>query len=108
MGFYFAEMIVTKSCIYKPLSTQKAEDLNLTLRKKQIICFIWKISGEVKAVHAKNPGDGVLSAAKDVGAAMIVTGSRGLGVIRRTILGSVSDYILHHSNIPVAVCHQKS
>lgn len=66
-----------------------------------------KISGEVKAVHCKNPGEGVVRAAVDCGAAMIVTGSRGLGVIRRTILGSVSDYILHHSNIPVAVCHQK-
>ncbi|XP_063424937.1 stress response protein NhaX-like [Mytilus trossulus] len=66
-----------------------------------------KIAGEVKAVHSKNPGEGVIQTAKDEGAAMIVTGSRGLGAIRRTILGSVSDYILHHSVVPVAVCHQR-
>lgn len=66
-----------------------------------------QISGEVKAVHSKTPGEGIIQAAKDARAVMIVTGSRGLGVIRRTILGSVSDYILHHSSVPVAVCHQK-
>ena len=67
-----------------------------------------QISGEVKAIHCKNPGEGVVQAANDCGAAMIVTGSRGLGAIRRTILGSVSDYILHHAHVPVAVCHQKA
>ena len=30
-------------------------------------------------------------------------GTRGLSTIRRTVLGSVSDYVLHHTTIPVAV-----
>lgn len=34
---------------------------------------------------------------------MIVMGSRGIGTIRRTFLGSVSDYCVHHAHIPVAV-----
>eukprot|EP00105_Crassostrea_gigas_P012252 XP_011428193.1 PREDICTED: uncharacterized protein LOC105328858 [Crassostrea gigas] len=33
----------------------------------------------------------------------VVTGSRGMGIIRRTILGSTSDFILHHTLCPVAV-----
>nr|XP_039263991.1 putative universal stress protein SAUSA300_1656 [Styela clava] len=34
----------------------------------------------------------------------VVVGTRGLGSIRRTILGSVSDYVLHHSHIPMLIC----
>ena len=34
---------------------------------------------------------------------LIVTGSRGLGTARRTILGSVSDYVVHHTSCPVCV-----
>ena len=53
-----------------------------------------------------NPGHGIIKQAKEVHADLIVMGTRGLGAIRRTILGSVSDYVLHHSHIPVAICHQ--
>ncbi|XP_031569608.1 uncharacterized protein LOC116304092 [Actinia tenebrosa] len=48
-------------------------------------------------------GEVICKFAKDEKANMIVMGSRGLGTIRRTFLGSVSDYCLHHSAIPVVV-----
>lgn len=64
------------------------------------------IQGEVKPVHSKSPGEGVVQASSDLDACLIVTGTRGYGSLRRTILGSVSDYILHHSHVPVAVCHK--
>jgi hypothetical protein len=51
------------------------------------------------------PGELLISVAKEENATMIITGSRGLGKIRRTILGSVSDYVIHHSHIPVLVCN---
>jgi nucleotide-binding universal stress UspA family protein len=34
---------------------------------------------------------------------LIVVGSEGRGVIERTILGSVSDFVLHHTHYPVLV-----
>ena len=45
--------------------------------------------------------------AEEENALFIICGSRGHGNIRRTLLGSISDYILHHSNVPVFVCKRK-
>ena len=53
---------------------------------------------------AGNPGEQLCLAADTEGADMIVTGTRGLGTVRRTLMGSVSDCILHHSHVPVLVC----
>ena len=33
----------------------------------------------------------------------IVMGQRGLGVVKRALYGSVSDFLLHHAHIPVVV-----
>jgi nucleotide-binding universal stress UspA family protein len=38
-------------------------------------------------------------------ARMVVVGSRGLGALRRGLLGSVSDAVVHHAQCPVAVVH---
>lgn len=53
--------------------------------------------------ESMNPGEGVCAAAKKENVDMIVMGTRGLSPLRRTVLGSVSDYVLHHANLPVAV-----
>ncbi|ELT95771.1 hypothetical protein CAPTEDRAFT_21340 [Capitella teleta] len=36
---------------------------------------------------------------------MIAIGTRGQGTVARTVLGSVSDYVLHHSSVPVCIIH---
>ncbi|XP_063424960.1 universal stress protein YxiE-like [Mytilus trossulus] len=66
-----------------------------------------KLNGVVKSAQAPKPGEGILRVAKEENASMIVTGTRGLGKIRRTLLGSVSDYLVHHSPVPVLVCRFK-
>ncbi|XP_031569611.1 uncharacterized protein LOC116304096 [Actinia tenebrosa] len=48
-------------------------------------------------------GEIICNFAKEKGAEFIVLGSRGLGTIRRTFLGSVSDYCVHNAHIPVVV-----
>jgi len=48
---------------------------------------------------------GILMVAEDIGADLIVTGSRARGPITRAILGSVSTEILHGARCDVLVVH---
>ncbi|KAJ8301225.1 hypothetical protein KUTeg_020212 [Tegillarca granosa] len=64
------------------------------------------IGGKVKSVGGA-PGEVIIQVAKEENASLIVTGTRGMGKIRRTFLGSVSDYIIHHAHVPVLVTRHK-
>lgn len=50
-----------------------------------------------------NPGRAICELADEVGAAVVVLGSRGHGGLRRAILGSVSDHVVRHAPCPVLV-----
>ena len=50
------------------------------------------------------PGEVICNIAAEESAVMIITGTRGMGKMRRTILGSVSDYLVNHAICPVMVC----
>lgn len=54
-------------------------------------------------VGTEKPGVYICEVANDKDAQLIVMGSRGLSKIRRTFLGSVSDFVLHHAHRPVCV-----
>ncbi|RKO87022.1 hypothetical protein BDK51DRAFT_11095, partial [Blyttiomyces helicus] len=45
----------------------------------------------------------ILAKSEELKAELVVVGSRGMGAFKRAVLGSVSDYILHHSACPVLV-----
>ena len=62
----------------------------------------------MKSTHAQKPGEGILNIAKEVNASLIITGSRGQSKLRRTFLGSVSDYVMHHAPVPVLVCRKEN
>ena len=53
-------------------------------------------------------GEAIVAVAKDEGAGLIVMGTRGAGRLRRTLIGSTTDYVLHHAHAPVLVCHKPS
>ena len=65
-----------------------------------------KVSGKIVVQLSPRPGEAIVALAKEHRASLIVTGTRGLGSVRRTILGSVSDFVLHHAHCPVLVCRQ--
>lgn len=51
------------------------------------------------------PGAGIVAAAEAEAADLIVVGTRGLDRAGRFLLGSVSDYVVYHSDCPVLVAH---
>jgi nucleotide-binding universal stress UspA family protein len=60
---------------------------------------------EVKRqLYFSRPGPALIDMSKD--ATMVVVGARGLGAIRRLLLGSVSTAAIHHAHCPVAVVHE--
>ena len=45
----------------------------------------------------------IVQVAEHIGAGLIVMGSRGLGGVRRALMGSVSDSVVRHAHCPVLV-----
>src|SRR5215210_755888 len=45
----------------------------------------------------------IVALAEELGAGLIVMGSRGLGGVRRVLMGSVSDSVVRHAHCPVLV-----
>ncbi|KAJ7391789.1 hypothetical protein OS493_016077 [Desmophyllum pertusum] len=70
--------------------------------KFKLKCETMKVPAKI-IIQGGHPGEHVCKTAKKEGAVLIVCGSRGMGTVRRTILGSTSDYIIHHAYIPVVV-----
>jgi len=62
-----------------------------------------KVPGHIRAVFCARAGEAIVDVAKEEHAMIVVMGTRGMGTIRRTMLGSVSDYVVHHAHCPVLV-----
>jgi len=56
-----------------------------------------------KIIKGADPGYDIVQYSKNHKNDLIVIGARGLGAIKETFLGSVSNYVLHKSKIPVLI-----
>ena len=63
------------------------------------------VGGTLAQAHLVDGGvpQGIVSLAEEIGAGLIVMGSRGRGGIRRALMGSVSDSVVRHAHCPVMV-----
>jgi nucleotide-binding universal stress UspA family protein len=65
--------------------------------------------GPVAQAHLMwgRPAREIAHLAEEIGAGLIVMGSRGLGGMRRALMGSVSDSVIRHAHCPVLIVRKE-
>ena len=65
--------------------------------------------GTVQEAHLRRgrKDEEIVRVAEEIGAGLVVMGSRGLGGIRRALMGSVSDSVMRHAHCPVLVVRKE-
>ena len=65
--------------------------------------------GTVQEAHLRRgrKDEEIVRVGEEIGAGLIVMGSRGLGGIRRALMGSVSDGVMRHAHCPVLVVRKE-
>jgi nucleotide-binding universal stress UspA family protein len=74
-------------------------------RLKKIVRRIEASGGAVQGSYLKGgePDAEIVALGEEIGAGLIVMGSRGLGGMRRALTGTVSDSVVRHAHCPVMV-----
>ena len=87
---------------------EQIEEVSGKLLRKQF----WRVKaagGTVAGTHLRmgQVDLEIVALAEELGAGLIVIGSRGLGGVRRALMGSVSDSVVRHAHCPVLVVRQE-
>ncbi|XP_057292825.1 universal stress protein MT2085-like [Hydractinia symbiolongicarpus] len=102
MGLHAGELLA--SDLYQEAVKQSLAATEAVVEKYKKACEDRGVTPKVfKESVQDSIGNTICEIAKKCEATLIVIGQRGLGAIRRTLFGSVSDYVLHHTHIPVVV-----
>jgi len=91
-----------------PKLEEELENLSEQRAREVLDAAVEKVraaGGTVAQAHLKEGGvpHEIVALAEDLGAGLIVVGSRGHGGIRRALMGSVSDSVVRHAHCPVLV-----
>jgi nucleotide-binding universal stress UspA family protein len=63
----------------------------------------WGASVKETHLHEGRAAEEIVELAEEIGAGLIVLGSRGHGRLRRALMGSVSDAVVRHAHCPVTI-----
>jgi nucleotide-binding universal stress UspA family protein len=92
---------------YGKLYEQIEEESKELLRKQSL--RVKAAGGTVAGTHLRmgQVALEIVALAEELGAGLIVMGCRGLGGVRRALMGSVSDSVVRHAHCPVLVVRQE-
>ena len=87
---------------------EQIEEVSKELLRKQS----WRVKAAGSTVAGTHLRMGqvdleIVALAEEIQADLIVMGSRGLGGVRRALMGSVSDSVMRHAHCPVLVVRQE-
>jgi len=109
--FYHTEPLTHSSS--QAVVSSDATIMNLDLKSAECSLKYKSKLNELKCKNGKflldntssgKSGQVILKVAEQRNAQMIIMGTRGMGVVKRTLRGSVSDHVIHNSKVPVIVC----
>ena len=93
--------------LLSPEESERARTAILAEGKDELSTTIEAIGVDPSIVDRKlvegASGQMIIHVADEVGAEVIVVGSHGRGWFKRVVIGSISEYVVHHSNCPVLV-----
>jgi nucleotide-binding universal stress UspA family protein len=101
--------VLPPEALHVPLSlgTAALEELERRGRARldELVGRLETSGGAVGGAHLRvgNPAAEIVAQAEEVGAGLVVLGSRGLGAMSRTLMGSVSDSVVRHAPCPTLV-----
>lgn len=96
-------MMVDTSSIIADLDKAKEESAKAVLTEAEKLAKAASLSVSVRHVANSPAAEGILHAAKDLGADLIVMGSHGRRGLGRLLLGSQAAEVLAHTQVPVLV-----
>eukprot|EP00270_Netrium_digitus_P003316 TRINITY_DN137_c0_g1_i4.p1 TRINITY_DN137_c0_g1~~TRINITY_DN137_c0_g1_i4.p1 ORF type:complete len:172 (-),score=50.48 TRINITY_DN137_c0_g1_i4:137-652(-) len=95
-GFYVPPDVIDS------LKKQEEQISRQVLRDAKALCDEKKIDVEADVIVGE-PRESICDAVDQLGADLLVMGSHGYGAIKRALIGSVSDFCVHHAKCPVVV-----
>jgi len=94
-GYAYADVIAD----LRKMEREHVDRILATVRERATAAGV---PGETVALEGM-PGEEICKAARERDVRMIVVGAHGWGRVGRVIHGSVSEYVLHHAEVPVLV-----
>ncbi|GFZ11493.1 adenine nucleotide alpha hydrolases-like superfamily protein [Actinidia rufa] len=90
----FSDPILMKKYGVKP-DPETLDIVNTAARQKEIVVLL--------KIYWGDPREKICEAIDNIPLSCLVIGNRGLGKLKRVVMGSVSNYVVNHATCPVTV-----